>query len=118
MKANKLAADIINKALREGSIISDKESENSLIEKELMQIEENLRNNKLYEDVEELKRKQNEFGKIQFSENQLELLKIKKEQKIKTDFSKMKCMISTNESRELIDKIFEKHVVPLVKRNE
>lgn len=61
IKANKLAADIINKALREGSIIGDSESENSLIEKELMQIEDNLRNNKLYEDVEELKRKQNEF---------------------------------------------------------
>ena len=43
IKANKLAADIINKALREGLILSDNESENSLIEKELMRIGENLR---------------------------------------------------------------------------
>lgn len=41
IKANKLASDIINKALK-GVIVSDNESENSLLEKELMKIEENL----------------------------------------------------------------------------
>lgn len=100
LKAHKLVADLIDSALSKGWELSEDEEEEKLLEKEIRNIEKDLR--KL----------------TQLTENQYELYleskEIKRRQKEMTDSSKFKCLVYTNEQKKLIDEVVEKYMAKVL----